>query len=85
MGDKKLGPKVYEKMRNSKSDNAPFAKKILLKMAALNKIFQKVLEIKIWYHFIIAKPAANPTFCKQNVSALFWNNELFRGEAFCLK
>ena len=37
-------------------------------MAALNKFLQKVSEFKIWHHFVIAKLAATPTFCKENFS-----------------
>ena len=39
-------------------------------MAALNRFFQKVPEIKIWHHFVIENPAATPTFCKQNFSQM---------------
>ena len=57
-------------------------------MATFNKFFQKVLEIKIWNHYLIKKPAV---FCKLNFSQvhhikimIFW---LFdkRGPKFCLE
>jgi len=37
-------------------------------MAALNRFFQKAPAIKIRHHPVTKKPAATPTFCKQNPS-----------------
>ena len=45
-GGTKLGPIVSEKKWKSKSDNAPFSRKIASKSGSLNKKILKVPEIK---------------------------------------
>ena len=40
------------------------------KEVALQSIFQKVVEIKIWHHFEYKKPFVTPNFCGRNFSAM---------------
>ena len=48
-------------------------------MAAVNRFFQKMPEIKIWHHFVIEKPAANLYFLQGKffADAPYWNNDFF--------
>ena len=57
----KIGSKMYGKKGKSESIIAPFSRKILSNMAALNNFIQKVPKIKTQHCSIIAKPDATPT------------------------